>query len=158
VFLGYRPQKSASLQSFHSCDVNSPLRALTLSKMNKVNNLSHTTLLRSRLMRSHLFLGLPICLFCSSFPIKTLYACLIIPIFYIPRPSIFPQFGEHYTILNTSISNFLQSPLLHPSQVQLSSSGPLSQTPSISFLPLCKKPVTCPYKTNSIFIVLGYFK
>jgi hypothetical protein len=102
----------------------------------------HPIPLRSILIpSSHLCFGLPSGLFPSGFPIKTTHTFLSSPMrttcpaHLIIRDLICLRiFGYEYKIWSSPLCNFILL-LLHPSQVQIFSLEPYSQTPSVYALP-----------------------
>jgi len=107
------------------------------------------------ILHFHLYLGLPSGLFPSCFTIKMLYPFLTMhatcPTHQILHLITIIIFGEAYKLQSSSLCSLLP---LSPSEVQIFSSAPYSQTPSIYIFPQCLKPISYPYKTTRIIMIL----
>jgi hypothetical protein len=118
-------------------------RRVSLKRARPIQSTSpHPTSPRSILILStHLRLGLPSGLFLSGVLTNNVYAFVFFPI-RATCPShlalldmvILIILGEKYKSRSSLLCNILQSP--HPSSVQISSSAPSSQTPSVYIPPL----------------------
>ena len=93
------------------------------------------------ILSSHLCLGIQSCLFLTGFPTKTLAAPLLPTYVQFPAYVILLDFinqimfGEEYRSWSSSSCSFLCFLLPSPYQVQISSSAPYSQRPSVCVLP-----------------------
>ena len=120
------------------------IRQLSLSWASPIQSIyPHPTSWRYILILStHLRLGHPSGPLPPGFPTNTLYTHLSSPIrATCPAHLILLDFitrtisGEEYKSFSSSLCNLLHPPLPRPSQVQIFSSTPYSQTPSASFPP-----------------------
>jgi len=151
-------------QSSSLCTVMYSVRHLSLSWASSIQSVyPHPTSWRSILILStHLRLGLPIGLFPSAFPIKTLYTPLSSPIrVTCPAHFILLHFitrtilGEEYKSFSSSLCNLLHSPvtssLLGPN-ILLNTM--FSNTLSFLSFRSVSDQVSHPYKTTGKIVVL----